>query len=212
VIFQPTTHTFSDQQTFAYDRESASITGTYDVNDGLGFDGGAMARVWRGVGMGASVTRVGRDSSAAYEAQYPHPFFFSRPRTATVDLDDLKRTELGLHLSVAYVAPQWRSLDVTLFGGPTIFSVQQDLAGDLTPVEVYPYDTITVTAGAPTRVKETVVGFHAGGGLTWFFTRNIGLGGQVRFTSGSTKVPLGGNDVELKVGGVQAGIGVRVRF
>lgn len=210
--FQPTTHTFSDQRSFAYDRESASIAGAYDVDGGRGFDVGALVRVWKAIGLGAAATRVTRDSPAAYEAQYPHPFFFSRPRTATVDFDDFTRTELGLHLSVAYIAPQWRRLDVTLFGGPTIFSLEQDLAGDFTPVEVYPYDAVTVTAGAPARVKDTVIGFHAGGGVTWFVTRHIGLGALVRFASGAQDVPLGGQDVKLDVGGVQAGVGLRLRF
>ena len=212
-LLQSTSQSFTDQRSFTYNRETASLTGAYTVDDGYGFDAGLFVRAWRMLGFGASATRVARSGTAHVEARYPHPFFFGRDRTATLDLEGQDRTELGMHVSAAIVPPAWRSVDVVLFGGPSVFSVQQDVSGDLVVTDEYPYDSITLAAGAATRVKKTVVGFHAGGGITWYVTRHLGLGGLVRYASGSTGVTIGsGSAFDLKAGGVQAGLGLRVRF
>jgi hypothetical protein len=46
-----------------------------------------------------------------------------------------------------------------------------------------------------------------------FFSRTLGINGLVRFSQGTIDMPVpGGGTSSLKVGGLQTGAGLRVRF
>jgi len=55
---------------------------------------------------------------------------------------------------------------LALFGGPTFFRMTQDIAGDITVTETYPYDTVVIAAGTRSELSESAVGFRAGADLT----------------------------------------------
>ena len=105
---------------------------------------------------------------------------------------------------------------IMLFGGPSVFLVKQDVITDYTYDESYPYDdasfraaTITTTGSASKRS----MGFNAGGDIALFFTRYVGVGATWQFARAMVEVPGAlGSTHEIKVGGSQAGIGLRLRF
>jgi hypothetical protein len=62
-------------------------------------------------------------------------------------------------------------------------------------------------------------GFHGGVDVRYFFTERLGVGGIFRFSRGEVEIPgmFGTADdppppLDIKVGGVQFGGGLRVRF
>jgi len=212
-LFQPTTASFTDTRDLTYFREAATRTGNYDVEGGPGFDLGAFARVWRSFGLGASLSQVTRSGEAAYSGRYPHPFFFGQNRSADLSVTELDRTETGAHVSIAYLVPMTGRVRLVFFGGPSFYSVSQDVIEEITVTETYPYDTITLAAGTRAEISESMVGFHGGADVAWYFTGRVGLGALVRFTTATKSVAIGsGQSFDLEAGGFQAGLGLRVRF
>ncbi len=212
-VFQSEKASFTDTRTLTYNRESASQTGEYDIDGGVGLDLGAFARVWRNLGAGVAVTQVTRAGGAEYSARYPHPFFFNQARTATTLASDLDRTETGGHVSAAYLLPSSGRFGLTVFGGPSFFSMEQTVVADLTVTETYPYDTVAIAPGARSDISESAVGFHVGADATWYFTRRLGAGALLRYTSAKKNVAIGtGESFDLEAGGLQIGVGLRFKF
>jgi hypothetical protein len=213
VMFQPTTTSFTDLTNFTYYLEPATLTGTYDVGDSVGADIGGVFRVWRALAAGVAVTTASRKTNADFSASLAHPFFFSRPRTAETEVLDLDRSELGVHISAAFMVPSTSKLRFIVFGGPSFFNTRLDVAEDIDINETYPYDTVAIAEGTVVEMSETVMGFHAGADVSWYFTDRIGVGGLLRFAQGKKEAAIGeGQPFDLEVGGMQVGVGVRIRF
>ena len=212
-VFQSEKASFTDTRTLTYNRESASQTGEYDIDGAVGLDVGAFVRVWRSLGAGLTITQMTRPGDAEYSARYPHPFFFGQPRTATTVASDLDRSETGGHVSAAYLLPSSGRFGLTVFGGPSLFSMEQKVVTDLTVTETYPYDTVAIAPGARSDLTKSAVGFHVGADATWYFTRRLGAGALVRYASAKKSVAIGtGDSFDLEAGGLQIGVGLRFKF
>lgn len=213
VAFQPGSSTFTDRRTSTVNREPASFTADYDVKDGLGADGGLFLRVRGGLGVGVAVSSQSRDGRGTVAVTSPHPFFFDRPRTASLEVDGQDRSELGTHVSLAWMAPASRRLRVVVFAGPSFFSVSQTVIDTPAVADTYPYDAITLARGTSTDRSESMVGVHGGLDATWYFARRLGAGVLARFARGSTAVAVnGGESFDLEAGGAQISVGLRVAF
>jgi len=213
VATQPASSSFVDDTSFPFNRETARLVGSYEVGGGLAPDLGASVRVWKGLAAVLSVTSVKRATTGTMTGDYPHPFFFAAMRQAELDLSDLDRTELGVHPAVGFVVPTRGRLSVLLFAGPSILQVKQTVLNTVTINEVYPYDSLTISAGKTLDISETVIGLNAGADMTFFFNRSIGVGGLFRFVQGSKEVAVSdGKPFALSVGGIQASGGLRLRF
>lgn len=213
VTYQPGTADFTDHRGFTVNRETASLTADYEVKAGAGLDGGAFVRLWRRFGVGLSVSSIVRDSKAAVAGSYPHPFFFNQPRTGAFDTDTLDRAEVGLHPSLAWIAPASKKLRFTVFAGPSFFTITQTVVDTPTLTDAYPYDTITLAPGTTKDLDESAVGVHAGVDATWYFTSRLGAGVLARFATGTVSTSVnGGDSFDLKAGGGQIGVGLRFKF
>lgn len=213
-LFQPGTHSFTDTREFSYNRETATTTADYAVERGAGLDAGAFVRVWRRLGIGASVSSVARTSDVNVSARYPHPFFFSQARTASTSVADLDRAEVGVHLSAAWLLPSHGRFGGVLYAGPTFFRLTQNVVETLAVAEAYPYDSVTIApSGSPTELSETAVGFHAGADVAWYFSKRVGIGAMARYATAKKAIAIdSGQTFDLEAGGFQAGLGLRVRF
>ncbi len=212
-IFQSQKASFTDSRTFTSNRESGTQTGEYDIDGGAGADLGAFVRVWRNLGAGLTATQVTRAGEAAFSGRYPHPFFFGQPRSAATSATDLDRIETGVHVSAAYLLPSSGRFALTVFGGPSFFTIEQTVVDDLTVNETYPYDTVTLAPAGQSDLSESAVGFHVGADATWYFTRRLGAGALLRYTSATKSVAIGSGDAfDLEAGGLQIGVGLRFKF
>jgi hypothetical protein len=204
--------TFTATTTSTVYLETATINSSYTVPKGKLFDGGVLVRVARSFGVGVSLSAYTVQSDVAVTGSIPHPFFFNTPRPLSGMARGLPRSEIAAHIQAAYVAAS-RELDFAIFGGPTIFRVSQDLVSNSPYTEAYPYDTV-VFASATTKAERTGIGFNVGVDVGYRFSRNVGVGGLVRYSRATLSLPLTGSasDVSVDAGGLQAGGGVRFYF
>ncbi len=203
------TATVYDEQA-TYSIEHASIGGGH-------FDVGGGLRVWRNLAVGLAVTSFSTSAGAVITGTVPHPLFYNRLRTGSAVRSDLEHTELGVHFQAAWVLLLSEKISVTVAGGPSLFKVNQDLitAVAVAP-EIAPFTEVALGTATPTSASESGVGVNAGVDVTYLVTERFGyrIGGGlfVRWAGGTVDLPASGGTQSIDVGGVQAGIGLRVRF
>ena len=76
-----------------------------------------------------------------------------------------------------------RRLEVGVFGGPSIIDVSRQLVKDVEYTETYPVRHRDVLAWPPAGdASKTGIGVHGGADVTWLLSRQIGVGGTVRYS------------------------------
>ena len=212
--YQATTNDFSDGAPFTEHAEEGRFDSDYTVKGGPTFDIAGGARIKGPLAVGVGVTRFSRSTPIALSAQVPHPFFFNTPRTVEGDIGGVKREELAVHIQARGVFPVGDRLQVMVFGGPSFFTVKQGMVTDFNFTETYPYDSATFSSGVTTEAKESKVGVNVGGDVAFFFSRQVGVGFGVQYSGTTVELPsaASGSTADVKVGGVQAGGGLRLRF
>ena len=199
---------------------SAAIYGevaTYGVDHDSGgggfFDISGGVRLWRNLAAGLGVTRFSTVSSATVSGSVPHPLFFDRPRTAVFPVSDLEHTQTGIHLQAVWVVPVIDRIDISVFGGPSFFSVDESIIMGATPAEVgAPFNIVEIIAAATSAVSERGVGGNVGVDVTYMVTEQLGGGIFARWAGASVDIPATGGSQSIDVGGGQFGIGLRARF
>jgi hypothetical protein len=216
---QTSTTTVAQEQTFDRYFEQGSFTFERAVPKKVIYDLGVAVRVWRGLHAGAAVSVFDdKTGSGTMTARVPHPLQFNRPRTTTGDIADATRREIGQHFMIGWNVRAAGGLDFTLFGGPSIFATDQLFVKNLTlslDKEVFPFDELAFPVVVNETLRENVTGYNAGVDMTWRFMRNVGAGLLVRYSGGKKEFAptgTGSQPVEVTVGGLHAGGGLRLIF
>lgn len=107
-------------------------------------------------------------------------------------------------------------LDVLVLGGPSFFNLDQDVVSDILVSEVgTPFTAVNATPVISERSSSTTGG-NIGADVTYKLrdtgSAAVGVGGFLRYSGATTDIVVMQNEVETKVGGVQVGFGVRIRF
>jgi hypothetical protein len=199
--------TFDDTRTFDLYAETARFTSDYSVEPSVGVDAGAIVRIWKGLAAGVAFTSYSDSRDIEIEASLPHPLKFDSARTITGTAGG-DHEETAVHLQVAYILPVGKKLSAVIFGGPSFFTVKQSVVTAVRHVEVYPFDDAAFAEATVVGEEESKTGFNVGADVAYYFTRNIGVGGIVRFSSATTTFSLG----DVDAGGALVGGGVRFRF
>jgi hypothetical protein len=201
--------------TFTLYEEEARLTATSTAEAGPMIDFSVGARVWRNVSVGIAFHRVSSKSDASVDGSIPHPLFFNRPRTFTQTVSDLKRNEHAVHLQFGYMIPLNEKLDILVYGGPSFFSVSQDVISSVNVGEG-PGAATVVAQPVVSRQKDSPVGGHFGADVSYkLYTIQkvkLGVGGFFRVAKASSSFRVLDTDVDSDVGGAQGGFGLRVRF
>jgi hypothetical protein len=168
--------------------------------------------------LGLNVNAVNYEYQGALVIDVPHP---TRPNRYANDVDvtadRLERQDRGYDISLIYVprTPDvWR---VRVFGGPTYFTVKQQMVSDIIYDQVFNlagFNSVDIQRYQFQNVDGNAWGLHAGVDVGYFFSRFVGVGGVVRFNRGTVTVedPLSGEDADLKAGHLTLGGGLRLRF
>src|SRR5205085_12559376 len=156
--------------------EPAVVNTTYDAGTGGGFDAGAGVRVMRHLAVGVDVSRFSKSGRASVSAQVPHPFYFNRARTVAGEAADLSRAETGVHVQVTWGIPLAARWGLAVFGGPSWFSVAQDVVSGVAVTESYPFDTADFVSAIASRRSASKIGFHAGADLAFMLRPRVGIG------------------------------------
>jgi hypothetical protein len=207
------TFDLSETRTDPYFAETKSWTATYSLKNAPMFAIGGGVRVWHNLVTAVTFTTFKDDEPSNITGSVPNPFFFNKPRNFSGTSDPLTHQERTVHVSALWRARVSPKVEVGVGGGPSFIALQQDFVKDVEYTEQYPYDTATFSRAVIEQVTQSSVGFHASGDLAWYFTRNIGVSGTVRYTHANADITTpAGNQVSMKLGGVDTLVGVRLSF
>jgi hypothetical protein len=210
---QPGSEQLGDAGTFPLYDETGLLTVDGEASTGALFDFAAHIRVARRVTVGFGMQHGGSEHGWNVNGTAPSPVFFNQPRPFSTVAEGLKRSENAFHFSVGYLLPVNDRFDLLVYGGPTLFQLEQDVVSAVTVNET-PSFGVTPTVE---RREEDSWGAHLGFDATYALMQNsggssFGLGAFVRWAGGSTDLPIISNTVETDLGGFQIGAGVRFRF
>lgn len=210
--YQVLSHDFETASTFRANLEDANLTTDYEVKGGPTFEVAGGIGVWRRLTVGVGLNRFSRSTPSTLSGSVPHPFFFNRPRAVTGDVTGLKHDELAVHVQARATAPIGSRLQVAAFGGPSWFQVTQGIVTNFTWSESYPFDEASFASATTERATGSKLGFNAGADVAFFFTRQMGVGGGIQYSSATVELEGAGSVQEAKAGGVNMGVGLRLRF
>lgn len=210
--------TFTDSSTFTIYGETGAVAAGHTVGGGQLFDISAGMRVWRSLSIGIGYSTISNKNDALVTARVPHPIVFGQSRQATVTAESLEHSENAVHLQFSWLIPLTNKFDVSVFAGPSFFTVRQDVATIRAPQDIRdaaPFTSVTITSVSITDVKDSAVGVHIGVDGTYLVRPMFGVGIFLRYAGASLELPVTAGstrDEDLKAGGFQAGGGLRVRF
>ena len=212
--YQGASTDFSDNIVFTKFLEEGDLDASYD---GLGgrplYDVGGGIRIWRSLAVGVAASVFSKGVDAGVTARIPHPFFFNRDRQISGSQLDLRREETAVHIHAIWVVPVNETVEIMVYGGPTFFSIKQDLVRDVLFTEAYPYNTATYTGTTTGMESKSKVGFNVGADVAFYFTGHVGIGMMARFSRATIDLSSqDGGAVAVETGGFHAGGGLRLRF
>ena len=216
--YQATTTDFTDTVGFTLFLEEGDFTAVYDVETAPVFDVGGGVVLWRNLAVAVGASRFTKRGDVAVTAQLPYPFFFDRDREISGTAPSLTREEIAVHLQAVWISPISSRFDIAVFGGPTLFIVDQDLVTSVSHIETFPFDTATFDAATAERQSESRVGFNVGADLSYFLFEGtggtkFGVGTLVRFSRASIDFVSEDEDiVSVDAGGFHVVGGIRLRF
>lgn len=210
---QPPSRFVEVSQTFPVYGENATLATSQTIGSGALFDISAGYQVVSDLDLGGLATRLAvgvglsnfsNSSGSAGVVVIPDPLIFGQPRTVTVNLDDLRHSERAVYLQAVWFFPIADKIDVSLSVGPTFIRVKQEFVGSVT----IPPGTQTATP-VVTSESKTATGALVGFDGTYMVTKNFGAGAFVRYAGATVDLP---SIPGLHVGGLQYGVGARIRF
>lgn len=210
-LFQPGSSTFSESYEFQEFVEEGTIESTYEAGDAIGLDGSLGVRVWRNVGVGVAISTYAPEDGGQVTARIPHPLYFNQHREVSGDAG-LSRKETAIHASLLYIVPVSERFQLMLGAGPTYFQADQSFVNDVLYSQEYPFDTVTFNGVDLDNESASGIGFHASLDVSWRFSTSFGVGALVRYAQATLPFTPGEREVDVEVGGVQAGLGFRVIF
>ena len=203
---------FTQQRTFTEFAEEGRLDNRYAVKSGLGGEFGFQWRFGRRLGVMASVSLFKREDTGSFSALLPHPLYLNHERRAAGSRADLSHRETAGHVSLVYIR-ETNSLELSLFGGPSLISVKTDFLDRVVYSHTYPYDNVTVRGVDTASADDSAFGFNVGGGLDYRLNRRFGLGAQVRFSKATVNlIASDGREIHVDAGGLQAAAGFRIFF
>lgn len=204
---QTKARTFTTSGAFPLYDETATFESTVGIGSESVIDLTAGVRVWSNLAVGGGWTSYSDSSSSTLSASVPDPLFFDNAVERSSTVEGLKHTETQIRLSVFWIQPVTDKFDITVFGGPTFFTVKQDVLTGFT------VETNTTNMASVTRdtIDESTTGLHGGVDFRYLIIENAGVGAFVRYSTGKFDTTLVDSG-SMEVGGFQYGVGLRVRF
>lgn len=187
--------------------ETATYASSLEIGNGVLFDVSGGGRVWSNLGIGVGYSRLQDKAETTVSMSLPHPLFFHSPRSASAQVSGLRHVESGVHVFALWMVPVAGSVDVAVFGGPSIYTVTQDFVDVSTNINDPPPFTNPVVTATSRRESDTGVGGNVGVDIRYMPSRYVGVGLVVRYSRAS--VTVGGES--LSAGGFQWGGGLRLR-
>ena len=126
---QTTANTRTDRLNFELFNEIGQLEASQRIGKSILYDFGVARHLWKGFGIGASMTFANTNSDATLIATVPSPFFYHFPRSITTTVQQLASTQRAFHLHGHYWLALRENLRLNLFAGPSFFSGSQNFDG-----------------------------------------------------------------------------------
>jgi hypothetical protein len=219
---KPAADSTTQATVFPYRSETFQSTQLYTQKNKPSFDLDGGVR-FGSFGAGLGFTRYSDDETVQSHLTVPSRLFFNNLASATATSQNpLSHQETAIHLEGRYIANLPR-MSLAVFAGPSYIKTTQDVVTDNTYTEVDSLSglhTINITNYSFRPVDLHAWGYNVGVDAAYYFSNYIGVGGLVRFSQATVKLP---NDLQttangqavtqdVKVGGLNVGGGVRLRF
>ncbi len=214
---------FQNKINYEVFQEAGEFSASYNITTDKAVDAGVSVRLRERLGVGVEVSHFYKPTSAAVEAEVPHPFFYGFPRRSTGVTDSVTRRELALHMQVEYWQMLGDAVLVQGFFGPTYFEVNHDLVSGIDTAEVgFPFEEVTLVAFETQKLTKSALGFNIGFDVSYYglgflgrssVLDHIAMAFTLRYSRGTSNVELGGDfQPSFELGGTHLGLGVRVAF
>jgi len=162
------------------------------------------------IGLELSAAIGKRDIESTTTAHVPHPLRFDAMRTTTRH-DTFSIDQMEICLGAVYTK-SFGKLGVDVTAGPAVIRGKTDLVTGFSVVDTYPFTNPVVTFEKTSQSK-TAFGFFVGASVDYYIGRSLAIDAGVRYISASVSFePVSGQDMKLKLGGLQAGGGIKFRF
>ncbi|HVH26528.1 MAG TPA: outer membrane beta-barrel protein [Vicinamibacterales bacterium] len=196
-------HEFSPVTTFELYAETGTVTANQTIGGGFVFDASGGYRFWRNLSGAIGISTFNGSGEAAAVAAIPDPVSVGKPTLKEFDpsaFGDLSQSNVATNFQAVWLQPINDRVDISIFGGPSIIHVSQELP------------SVTPDASAlPLVISESGTG--AGGNVGVDFAYRVNnryrVGAFVRYLGGSVDLP---SIESLTVGGVELAGGIRLRF
>jgi opacity protein-like surface antigen len=200
--------------TFDLYDETATVDINQTINNGAFLDFSGAYKVRDNLGVGMAYDFVSNSGDGTVSGSLPHPQFFDQPRTFTASADDLGHSENAFHFQAVWFVPFTDKVDFTISGGPSIFSVKQELIRGVTFSEIPPnFTSVTIDSVEVVELRDSAWGFNIGADMTYALTPSIGVGALVRYSRGTVEFNVSDTQTaDVTAGGFQIGGGVRYKF
>ena len=200
--------------TFQLYDETAEVNIKQTINNGAFFEVGGAYKVRPNLGVGLTYGFVTNKGDGTIGGTLPHPQFFDQPRSFEVSVDDLAHTEQAVHFQAIWFMPFTDKVDFAFSAGPTLFNVKQELIRGVAFSEIPPnFTSVTIDSVDVVQLRDSAWGFHIGADATYALTPSIGVVGLLRYSHGTVEFNLSDTETaDVTAGGLQIGVGVRLKF
>jgi hypothetical protein len=217
-VASETTFSFDYGQEWPGNPAHTMISATYGrPSSGFLFDIGGGYMFTPRFGVGASWNRYSMDDPATLNALIPDfdPDFPAGFGSSTSN--SLTRTESQFNISAMFCISHNDRMEFRAYAGPSYFTYDATMIFDIAWSQVFNAtgSDVTIVDYATREATGNGWGFHAGADFAWMFTKNVGVGGGVRWAQGKATVdkePMSEVSQDITVGGVQVLFGGRFRF
>jgi hypothetical protein len=186
--------------------ETATVDVTRKVGNGPLFDITGGVHLTGHIGVAVSYSHYSHNSDGALTASIPDPIFFDSPRTVTGSVAGMAYSENVFAPLFVYAIPLTDKIDMMILAGPAVGRISEDVVSDVSETEAAGGPQVAVTRGSTSK---SYVGGQAGVDLRYMLTKQVGVGGFVRYNGARGHVS---GNLKAEVGGVQLGGGLRLRF
>jgi opacity protein-like surface antigen len=207
-------YSYANNWAFNQYQEEARVNESYSIDSsGLAYEAGLGFLFTKNVGIEISFAPVSGKTKGEFTAAFPHPFYFDNPRDLIWNKDDLTYAESEINLNLILYFPGQGKFNIYISAGGTYFlNVKAENLQQINWSEVgYPYNEIS-TDLTYNNYSKSGFGFNGGGGMDFFFTENIGLNLNVRYSMGKVKIDVEGIEIELEPGGLKTTGGIKIAF
>jgi len=201
---QVTTRTFSANTSFSDFGETGTVVANQTSGRGFVVDGNVRRNMWGNLGVGVGVWLEHDKGTAAAVAQIPDPLFVGHFTTVSATVNDLAQNVVGINLQVFWMHAIGDRNELVVSLGPSIVHTSQDV-GTITVGSNSSIGTPGVASQSATSAKAGNVGIELNRSLNDKYQGGL----FVRYAGGEVDLPA---VQKLKVGGVQVGGAIRIRF